>query len=340
MQPFAHAPHWTRRLAGAATVCALAALGACNDDSGGGAGNNRSAIVQDYSIAAKISGLNSTGLVLQVDIHATSDQNRGLGLGRASQLLALSCPQCNWVIPASTMVSVPAASTSEQLAVSVVPGASYSVTIQQQPLGEICNVQDGSGTIQGVSSVVVSCTDQSYTVGGSITGLTANGLTLLDNAGDALTLDANATQFTMKTPIAYGSNYAITVQTAPTGLVCDVSNGAGTMAAADVTNITVGCLPNFTLLHSFVGGSSDGSQPYHSLIQAADGVFYGTSWYGGTSNGGVVFAVTAGGTASVFYSFAATPFSGLMQASDGNFYGTTANGGISGDGTVFKLTLQ
>ena len=54
-------------------------------------------------------------------------------------------------------------------------------------------------------------------------------------------LSANATQFTMNTGVAYGSAYAISVQTPPAGLVCSVSNGAGTMGAADVASISIAC---------------------------------------------------------------------------------------------------
>lgn len=46
-----------------------------------------------------------------------------------------------------------------------------------------------------------------------------------------------------------------------------------------------------TVLHSFAGGTTDGEQPTGSLIQASDGYLYGTSSYGGTSNGGTVFKI-------------------------------------------------
>lgn len=345
MQLFGHTTAWARCVAVATALCALAALAACNDGtSSGGGNNNRSAIVAGNSIDATISGLNSTGLVLKVVIGNTPEQSEGIRLAsEGTRLLTLHCMQCDYSgWPVMATVSVPTASTSEQLAASVAPGMIYAVTIQQQPIGETCNVENGTGMIQtaGVSDVVVSCTDQSYTVGGSITGLTASGLVLLDNGGDALTVDANATEFTMKTPIAYGSNYAVAVQTAPAGLVCSVSNGTGTMAATDITSVTVGCVPNFTLLYSFAGGSSDGSQPYHSLIQASDGTFYGTTQNGGASNQGTIFEITPSGVETVLYSFAegAAPYAAIIQGSDGNFYGTTAQGGTKNIGMVFEIT--
>ena len=52
-----------------------------------------------------------------------------------------------------------------------------------------------------------------------------------------------------------------------------------------------------TVLHSFSGpvasvGSTDGTNPHGSLIQASDGNFYGTTEIGGTYNAGTVFKVT------------------------------------------------
>ena len=218
--------------------------------------------------------------------------------------------------------------------------SAYAVTVQTQPTGLTCSVSNGTGTMgsAAVTNIAVTCSANTYTVGGTISGLTASGLVLLDNGGDATTLSANATQFTMNTGVAYGSAYAITVQTPPTGLVCSVSNGAGTMGAADVTSVSIACASNFTLLYSFAGASSDGADPYHILIQASDGNFYGTTLAGGSSNGGTIFEITPSGTESVFYSFASMPWAGLIQGSDGNFYGTTASGGTSGRGTVFKIT--
>ena len=116
-----------------------------------------------------------------------------------------------------------------------------------------------------------------------------------------------------------------------------MSNGTGTMGAADVASVSIACVSNFGLLYSFTGGSGDAADPYHTLIQGSDGDFYGTTLAGGTSNAGTIFKVTQSGSESVFYSFASIPYSGLAQSSDGNIYGTTASGGTSGRGTVLVL---
>jgi uncharacterized repeat protein (TIGR03803 family) len=97
----------------------------------------------------------------------------------------------------------------------------------------------------------------------------------------------------------------------------------------------------FTVLSGF--NWDNGSSP-SSLVQGADGNFYGTTWSGGAHNVGTVFRVTPSGTLTTLHNFdysdGAWPLDGLVQATDGNFYGTTLSYGTSLDlvGTIFKVT--
>lgn len=78
---------------------------------------------------------------------------------------------------------------------------------------------------------------------------------------------------------------------------------------------------------------TDGWSP-DSLVLAADGNFYGTTFFGGLSGTGVAFKITPDGAYTVLNGFAdGQKPENLMQASDGNFYGTTYGCGI-----VFQLT--
>jgi uncharacterized repeat protein (TIGR03803 family) len=105
-----------------------------------------------------------------------------------------------------------------------------------------------------------------------------------------------------------------------------------------------------TVLYAFTGGS-DGGQPRAGLIADSNGNLFGTTYAGGASGVGTVFALSppaiAGGawTETVLSSFnygdGAFPFAGLIADSNGNLYGTTSYGGVScpdvGCGTVFEL---
>jgi uncharacterized repeat protein (TIGR03803 family) len=246
-------------------------------------------------------------------------------------------------------VSVPANATSFTPPTSVTTGTAYAVTVKTQPAHLTCTVNNGSGTMgsSAVTNVAVSCVPvATYQVGGTITGLTARGLVLLDNGGDATTIAANAAQFTMNTRVFSGGSYAITVMTQPTGATCTVNNGSGSNLSGDITSVTISCAPSWTftetVLYSF-GSLGDGANPYAGLVQGSDGNFYGTTYLGGASNGGTVFRITPAGVETVLYSFGSAgdgtnPFAGLIQSSDGNFYGTTLKGGAHNVGTVFRIT--
>jgi RNase P/RNase MRP subunit p29 len=118
----------------------------------------------------------------------------------------------------------------------------YDVTVAAQPSGQACTVTNGTGTATtaNISNVVVTCSDRTFNVGGTISGLTVSGL-VLANGSDTLSVPAGASTFTMPTAVAYGSSYKVTVATQPTGLTCNVANGTGTIAADAVTNIAVTC---------------------------------------------------------------------------------------------------
>lgn len=82
-----------------------------------------------------------------------------------------------------------------------------------------------------------------YTLGGTITGLSgASGLTLA-NGNDSLNVGAGASTFAMPMTVPEGNTYSVTVQSSPSGLNCSVSQGSGTMPAGNVTNISVICSP-------------------------------------------------------------------------------------------------
>ncbi|MFZ0305284.1 MAG: hypothetical protein WAL75_21515 [Terracidiphilus sp.] len=152
-------------------------------------------------------------------------------------------------------------------------GATYAVTVGTEPSGETCTASSGSGTVAkaNITSVVVSCATNTYTIGGTVSGLSSSAsVVLLDNGGDALTVSANGT-FTFKTALASGVAYAVTVGTDPSGETCKVSSGSGTVEAANITNVAVACtasaaptydiIVQITNLVGTIGVALDGGTP-------------------------------------------------------------------------------
>ena len=113
----------------------------------------------------------------------------------------------------------------------------------------------GSGTVAGanVTSVAVNCSDNTYDIQVTASGLLRSGLTLQNNGADNLTIPTNNT-YDFSTPVASGSAYNVTVLTQPAGESCSVTNGTGTVVAANVTGIDVACTPT---VYS-IGGSVSG----------------------------------------------------------------------------------
>jgi 6-phosphogluconolactonase len=87
-----------------------------------------------------------------------------------------------------------------------------------------------------------------YNVGGTVSGLSGSGLVLRylsgNNVTSDLTISSNGS-FSFAPRAAEGTTYSITVESQPVNpaQICTVSNGSGTLAGADVTNVIVGCNP-------------------------------------------------------------------------------------------------
>jgi sugar lactone lactonase YvrE len=155
----------------------------------------------------------------------------------------------------SDTLAVPAGATGFTLGAPVAYGGAYAITVQAHPPGLNCSVLGGSGTmgVAAVGSVLVDCVPIAYPLGGTISGLSAPGLVLASGA-DTLAVPANAATFTMDNPVAFGSVYAVTVLTQPTGQTCSVSSGTATMSVGGASNVTVTCASNAYTLGGTISG--------------------------------------------------------------------------------------
>jgi hypothetical protein len=192
-----------------------------------------------FSVGGTVLGLFGSGLVLQL--------NGGRNLS---------------IVPASGQ-NIPFAFAALET------GSNFAVSILGQPSNptQRCTVSGGTGVVGtgNVTSVVVNCTDNTFVVGGSITGLEGS-VVLKNNDGDNLSVTSNGT-FAFPAPVANASPYAVSVasHSALPVQTCTVSNGTGSVASSDVTNISVVC----TTATYTVGGTLANSTGTISLTNNA-----------------------------------------------------------------------
>jgi uncharacterized repeat protein (TIGR03803 family) len=129
------------------------------------------------------------------------------------------------------------------------------------------------------------------------------------------------------------------------------ANGAGSIFRM-TTHGSLSNLFSFPAASNEVGAVNFDLEP-NDLMQATNGIFYGSTRLGGSNFTGTIFEISSSGTFINLHTFAAqtpnaqgqetsaggaTPVGALVQASDGNLYGTTQYGGANGTGTIFRLT--
>ncbi|HEY6240267.1 MAG TPA: S8 family serine peptidase, partial [Burkholderiales bacterium] len=204
---------------GAAILSAATLLVGCGGGGGGSGGGSSAPPVPTFTIGGTITGLTGSGLVLQLNGNGNLPVNpNATGFTFNTQLAA---------------------------------GATYtaSVLIQPNTPSQTCVVTSGSGNVTSVNiaNISVTCTTNSFTIGGTVSGLTGTGLVLQNKGGNNLAIGAST--FTFSTAILSGVTYAVTVLTQPTSPTqnCTVVNGSGTVGAGNVTNVGVNCKVTFTI---------------------------------------------------------------------------------------------
>ena len=103
-------------------------------------------------------------------------------------------------------------------------------------------------------------TGGSYTVGGSVSGMTGTGLVLRNNGGDDLSVTANG-PFIFATPVADGAGYLVTIKSQPAGQTCSAGNGAGTISGVAITAVNVTCVAKQPSFANFQSASAVIGQP-------------------------------------------------------------------------------
>ena len=249
-----------------------------------------------FSIGGTASGLSGTGLVLQDD----GGDN----------------------LPVT-------ANGSFTFATKLASGSAYAVTVKTQPSSpaQTCAVTNATGTATAnVTNVTVACTTNTYTVGGTLSGLSGTGLVLQDNGGDNLAVTANGA-FTFPTKVASGSAYAVTVHTQPSSpaQTCAVTSGAGTVTNANVTNVSVACTTTTTTFT--IGGAVSGLSGSGLVLQDNGGDSYSV-----TGNGAFTFATKIANGSAYAVTVKTQPSSPSQTC-------TVANGTGTASGNVTNVTV-
>jgi uncharacterized repeat protein (TIGR03803 family)/probable HAF family extracellular repeat protein len=283
-------------------------------------------------------------------------------LRATSQLAASPAPG---VYGATTVLSATLTSAG-----ALVAGAEVSFTLNGSPAGHAITDANGVAAIAGVSVAGISPGTYPGAIGATFAGDGSHA----PSSGAADLIVAKLTPMvTWSTPaaIGYGTPLDATqlkatadvegtfLYTPAAGAILPV--GAGQMLsvlfmpldaaiyASQVAHVTIDVIStapptvaSFQVLHSFNSlNSLDGSSPYATLTLASDGLFYGTTYRGGSSGNGTVFQMDAVGNLATLHSFdgtdGASPYGGVIRAGDGSFYGTTSSSGPGGYGTVYRL---
>jgi hypothetical protein len=125
----------------------------------------------------------------------------------------------------------------------------FDVTIKASPSSAECKIANGKGKSgsYNVTSIVVTCTTFTHSLGGTVTGLNGGSITLV-NGSDSLTLTPATVgypKFTMPAKIPDGAPFGISILAQPTnGRTCYLMppTGVGIMGATDITNVDITCI--------------------------------------------------------------------------------------------------
>lgn len=266
--------------------------------------------------------------------------------------------------------------TSFTFPTAVATGGQYGVTVATQSPRQTCSVKDGQGVVgaANVSTIGIVCAPARYQVGGTISGLAPGTTVVLNNNGtDPTSVNANGA-FASASSIVSGSDYSITIATQPEGQTCSVSNGDGTISAANVETVKIVCAPTLYTISGTVSGLAQGASIVlqnngtdsvslstnstfafptaianggHFNVTIATQPLYQTcnleNASGTIAGASVINVVVHCPYVAVVWVFGygedgADPWAGLIRAHDGSYYGTTQYGGADIGGTVFKFT--
>jgi hypothetical protein len=123
----------------------------------------------------------------------------------------------------------------------------FNITLKSTPPNATCQLAGNTGkaSVYTYNTIQVVCTNDPYTLGGVVYGLTGSGL-ILNNGADTVAVSPNGgadVAYTFPTKVPNGLLFGVTVLSQPAGQTCtvDPSKAVGTMPAYDALQLYVTC---------------------------------------------------------------------------------------------------
>jgi hypothetical protein len=116
---------------------------------------------------------------------------------------------------------------------------------------------NGRGSVDDQEPPPSQGAEDSFAIGGDVSGLVGSGLVLQNNGGDDLPVAADGA-FAFAERLATGAAYSVSVLSQPTSPSqnCTVARGTGSVASADISNVAVTCATGQFAIRGTVSGLS------------------------------------------------------------------------------------
>lgn len=106
-------------------------------------------------------------------------------------------------------------------------GSAYNVTVKSSPSSPVkqtCTISQGSGTVgsAAVNNISVSCTTNTFGVGGTVSGLSGKGLVLQLNGANDLAITKNGNFIFPDIRLPDGSDYSVAIKIMPAKQKCTI----------------------------------------------------------------------------------------------------------------------
>ena len=287
----------------AAAFALFVAASGCGNDGSSGNGQVSVPNVVGDSQAAASTAITGAGLVLgTVTTQSSSTVTSGNVISEtpaAGSSVANGSSVALAVSSGPAMVAVPnVAGDTKAAATTAITGAGLTVgAVTQQSSGTIAagdvvseNPAAGTSVKSGSAvALIISSGPTTYTIGGTLIGLSASATVHVLNGADDVPIAANGA-FTLPTGVAGGKNYTVTVGTPTSAQTCAVQDGSGTVASANITNVVVYCtyvVTNASLNNTYASAIAFFADPVGgspvSFDAAGTGTFNGSGTYSSTA---------------------------------------------------------